>query len=198
MSFYPGEKMQKKITILFVVLFIACVNLFAQELYVPRKIQKAYKNGTRSADGKPGANYWQNTANYDIKMTLAPPNRNVSGTEEITYFNNSPNELDTLVFRLELNSHQPEAPRENPVSTDYLTDGVHIDEYAENGKVKVWKEQKGNTWQAIKLDQKLAPNSSVKLSFKWHYDLSDESNREGAIDPTTFFHRVFLSARRCL
>ena len=185
------KKMQKRITVLLVALFIFSANLFAQELYVPRKIQKAYKNGTRSADGKPGKNYWQNTANYDIKINLAPPNRTVSGTEEITYFNNSPNELDSLVFRLELNSHQPEAPRENPVSTDYLTDGVHIDEYAENGKVKEWKEEKGNTWQRIKLDKKLAPKSSVKLSFKWHYDVSTETNREGAIDATTFFLAYF-------
>ncbi|MGH7785053.1 MAG: M1 family peptidase, partial [Candidatus Binatia bacterium] len=31
------------------------------------------------------------------------------------------------------------------------------------------------------------PHDSVKLSLKWHYDVSVESGREGAIDPTTFF-----------
>jgi hypothetical protein len=29
-------------------------------LYVPRDIQQAYAKGTRSPDGRPGPNYWQN------------------------------------------------------------------------------------------------------------------------------------------
>ncbi len=182
--------MQKKIAVLIITL-LTCVNLFAQELYMPRNVSKAFNNDKRNANGKPGKNYWQNAANYDIKITVAPPNRTISGTEEITYFNNSPNELGSLVFRLELNSHQPESPREDAVSTDYLTSGVQIDEYAENGKTKKWQSQKGSTWQAVKLDQKLAPHSSVKLSFKWHYDVSVETNREGAIDKTTFFLAYF-------
>jgi hypothetical protein len=31
-------------------------------LYVPRDVQQAYAKGTRSPDGKPGPNYWQNHA----------------------------------------------------------------------------------------------------------------------------------------
>jgi hypothetical protein len=34
---------------------IALLQLHAQSLYMPRDIKKAYDNGTRSADGKPGA-----------------------------------------------------------------------------------------------------------------------------------------------
>ena len=172
------------------VLF-ACVNIYAQQLYMPRNVQRAFKNESRAADGKPGKNYWQNTARYNISVTVAPPNRTVTGTEEITYVNNSPVSIENIVFRLTLNSHAPEAPRESEVSADYLTTGVHIDEYRENGKVKDWKQETGNTWQSVKLDQKLASHDSVKISFKWHYEVSVESGREGALDSTSFFLAYF-------
>src|SRR3954454_1410258 len=101
---------------------------------MPRNVAQAYAKGTRSPDGRPGPKYWQNKAVYNISISVAPPNRAVTGSEDITYTNNSPDTLKTLIIRLELNSHQPEAPRDNLISTDYLTSGVHVDEYAENGK----------------------------------------------------------------
>ncbi|MEP7037214.1 MAG: M1 family metallopeptidase [Acidobacteriota bacterium] len=182
--------MRKNIVSVFFILF-ACVNIYAQQLYMPRNVQRAFRNETRAADGLPGKHYWQNTAHYNISISVAPPNRTVTGTEEITYTNNSPNALENIVFRLTLNSHSPEAPREEEISADYLTSGVHIDEYRENGKVKNWKQQTGSTWQAVKLDQKLTSKNSIKLSFKWHYDVSVKSGREGAIDTTTFFLAYF-------
>ncbi len=182
--------MKKTISLCFFVLF-ACVNIYAQQLYMPRNVQRAYANETRAADGSPGKNYWQNTARYNISISVAPPNRTVTGSEDIIYFNNSPNALEEIVFKLILNSHSPEAPREEGVPTEYLTSGVHIDEYSENGKVKAWTEGKGVTSQRVKLDRKLASHDSIKLSFKWHYDVSVQSGREGAIDPTTFFIAYF-------
>ena len=181
----------KKHIVLILLISCYCLNVAAQQLYMPRNVKKAYDAATRAPDGKPGKNYWQNKAVYNIGISVAPPNRTVTGTEEITYTNNSPNELANLVFRFTLNSHAPEAARENPISTDYLTTGVHIDEYTENGKVKPWPERKGATAQGMKLDQKLAPHTSIKLTFKWHVDMSVESGREGAIDPTTFFLAYF-------
>src|ERR1035437_4545470 len=109
----------------FLILFLTSINLSAQQLYMPRSVVKAYEKGTRSPDGRPGKNYWQNKGTYDIHIIVAPPNRTVAGSEEITYVNNSPDTLESIVFRLELNSHAPEAPREDTVTDDYLTSGVH-------------------------------------------------------------------------
>src|SRR5690349_20851015 len=105
------KEMKKNILVIFFVLF-AFANLYAQDLYMPRNVQRAFKNETRAADGNPGKNYWQNTANYNISINVAPPNKTVTGREEITYFNNSPNTIESIVFRLTQNSHRPEAPRE--------------------------------------------------------------------------------------
>jgi hypothetical protein len=83
----------------------------AQTLYIPRDVQKAYKKGTREADGKPGKNYWQNTGNYNISITVTPPDRTVKGTEQITYFNNSPDTLRQLNMKLIMNIHRLYYPR---------------------------------------------------------------------------------------
>ncbi len=128
--------MKKKIFSVFFALF-ACLNIYAQQqLYMPRNVKAAFANGTRAADGKPGANYWQNTARYNISINVAPPNRTVTGSEEITYKNNSPNALENIVFRLTLNSHAPNAPREDTVATEYLTSGVHIDDIGKTARSK--------------------------------------------------------------
>jgi hypothetical protein len=186
--FLPMTKRVMKQVCLILLSLLLPIPFFAQQLYVPRNVARAFKNGTRSADGKPGPNYWQNKATYNISINVAPPNRTVTGSEEIIYTNNSPNTLENVVFRLELNSHTPGAPREVPQTADYLTSGVHIDDYVENGTEKKWPISPYQlTSQRIKLDNKLAPHQSIKLSIKWHYDVSVESGREGAIDPTTFY-----------
>ncbi len=181
----------KKILFVALITIIGTVSVISQQLYMPRTVKKAFAAGTRSADGKPGPNYWQNKATYNITVAVAPPNRTVHGTEEITYVNNSPDTLRNLVFRLTMNGHSPQAARERSISADYVSTGVLIDEYTENGKAKAWRQQIAETAQGIRLDTPLAPHQLVKLTFKWHYDVSVESGREGAIDPSTFFLAYF-------
>lgn len=161
-------------------------------LYVPRNMQEAYNKGTRSTDGKPGKNYWQNTAHYDINVTVAPPDRNVKGTETITYFNNSSDTLKNLVIRLTLNIHKPGAARGRKASDDYLTQGMQVDAFTVNGAKQKWTERPYlNTWQGVKLPKALKPHDSVQLSFDWHYEISLESGREGMLDSTTYYLAYF-------
>ncbi|GAA0564872.1 M1 family metallopeptidase [Chitinophaga japonensis] len=164
----------------------------AQSLYIPRDVKQAYKKETRSPDGRPGKNYWQNYGRYDITITALPPNRNVKGTEEITYVNNSPDTLDRLVIKLFLNIHKPGAPRLRGAGKDYLTDGMQIDAFAVNGTTQKWPGGAGTfTAQAVMLPMPLLPHDSVKLSFAWHYPISLQSGREGMIDSTTWFLAYF-------
>ncbi|MVM38416.1 M1 family peptidase [Spirosoma sp. HMF3257] len=173
------------------VCLIAFGTAQAQSLYMPRNVKKAYQKGTRSMDGKPGNKYWQNFARYAITVSATPPNRTIQGTEEITYINNSPDTLTTLIYKLILNSHKAGAIRQAPASEDYLTSGIHIDKYAENGAAKPWRDAGLATSKQVVLNKPLMPRDSVKLSFDWHYDVSVESGREGALDSTTFFLAYF-------
>ena len=167
-------------------------NAQAQTLTMPRIVKQAYQKGTRALNGKPGPNYWQNTARYVINITATPPNRAIQGTETITYVNNSPDTLRNLVIKLILNVHAPGAVRRGgPASPDYLTSGMNIDRYTENGTVKKFADAKNRTWQSVTLTNPLMPHDSVRLAFDWHSDVSKISQREGALDSTTFFLAYF-------
>ena len=63
------------------------------------------KNGTdtRSASGQPGAKYWQNRADYSIAAILNDVTNEISGTETLTYTNNSPDKLAYLWLNVDQN-----------------------------------------------------------------------------------------------
>src|SRR5882724_6925042 len=94
---------------------------FSQSLYMPRDIRAAYKKETRSPDGRPGKNYWQNRGRYTITIDAMPPDRNIKGSEQTTYINNSPDTLKNTVIKLFINIHRPGAPRLRTANPDYLT-----------------------------------------------------------------------------
>jgi hypothetical protein len=161
-------------------------------LYMPRDIQRAYDNGTRSPDGRPSPKYWQNRARYDITVQAAPPARDIRGRETITYFNNSPDTLKQVVMRLIMNIHRPGAARDGDASPDYLTEGLVIDTLGINGEARPFPANQGlGTIQGVRLPRPLAPRDSVKFTVAWHFPISLESGREGRIDPTTFFLAYF-------
>tara|TARA_B100001142_G_scaffold172111_1_gene171639 strand:- start:9486 stop:11456 length:1971 start_codon:yes stop_codon:yes gene_type:complete len=58
---------------------------------------------TRSASGKPGHGYWQNSADYDIDVRLDTINDNISGSQIIRYTNNSPDELNFVWLHVDQN-----------------------------------------------------------------------------------------------
>lgn len=73
---------------------------FAPDFYPPSI------NEFRSANGEPGAKYWQNRASYQINATLDDVNDAISGSETITYTNNSPHNLPFLWLYLEENLYE--------------------------------------------------------------------------------------------
>jgi len=187
----------KKIAFILCLLIAGVTNLQAQSdstLYIPYNIQQAYKKGTRSKDGRPGKNYWQNHGNYHISIRVNPPDRTVHGSEQITYFNDSPDTLNKLVYSLILNHHKPGVDRQRSrgaAPKAFLTSGVHIDKYVVNGTKREWDSRRDGTWKAKKLAHPLDPGDSIHLAIDWHYNLSKKSGREGAIDSTTFYLAYF-------
>ncbi len=158
----------------------------AQELYMPRNIKKAYEKGTRDISGKPGKNYWQNKGVYDIKIKVNADTKIVSGSETISYSNNSPDELKTLAIRFVNNVHKPQSPRAGYVSKDYLSDGLTIKSLIINGEKYDLNSDFG-TVTSVKLNKALSANSKSEIKIDWEYPLSVESGREGQIDPNTFY-----------
>jgi hypothetical protein len=172
--------------LLFSFLFFAQYG-FSQELFMPRNIKQAYAKGTRSADGKPGKNYWQNHGKYTMELTVNADTKIVSGTETIVYQNNSNDTLKNLPIRFVNNLHKPSSPRGGAVSNDFLTDGLTITSLKVEGKVY---NEDGKSWGTVgnvKLKKPILPHSKITINIDWNYPLSKESGREGQIDDTTFF-----------
>lgn len=98
-----------------VVAVSSCIVASAQD--VPAKTTNKYnyveafapnfytKNGTdtRSASGQPGAKYWQNRADYQINVALNDKTNEFTGSETLTYTNNSPDKMDFLWMNVDQN-----------------------------------------------------------------------------------------------
>lgn len=173
--------------LLLVAFLFLAQNTFAQELYMPRNIKNAYAKGTRSLDGKPGKNYWQNHAKYTMEIAVDPKTKIVSGTETIVYENNSKDTLRNLPIRFVNNLHKPSSPRSGSVSNDFLSDGLTITSLKIADEVYKEDGRKWGTVGNIKMKKPVPPNSKVTINIEWNYPLSKESGREGQIDETTFF-----------
>ena len=62
-------------------------------------------NEYRSASGVPGPAYWQQKVDYNIRCNLDEKNLKLTGSETMTYHNNSPDVLNYLWFQLDENQH---------------------------------------------------------------------------------------------
>ncbi len=64
-------------------------------------------NEIRQADGAPGPRYWQQRADYQIKVTLDTTTARIDGTEQIRYTNRSPDTLRFVWMQLDQNLFRP-------------------------------------------------------------------------------------------
>ena len=60
-------------------------------------------NVYRTASGAPGHEYWQQKADYNMKIHLDDATQRIDGSETITYTNNSPDELRYVWLQLDQN-----------------------------------------------------------------------------------------------
>jgi hypothetical protein len=64
-------------------------------------------NMFRSGSGAPGAEYWQQRADYSIAATLDTTQQRITGTVTIRYANNSPDSLRFVWLQLDQNLYRP-------------------------------------------------------------------------------------------
>ena len=158
--------------------------LFAQDAYT--------KNGNefRSANGAPGAAYWQNRADYLLNAIIDTLINTLSATETIHYTNNSPVALSSVWLELAQDTYRDDA-RSNFYTATLRrlkwtnkghTDGYHFD--------KITIEYKGKTFQAdyiindtrmqIRLPQELSSKEKIDIHIKYNYSIPGNfGNRTG-------------------
>ncbi len=81
----------------------------ANNLFEQLGSQLPTPNTYRTASGAPGKEYWQQKADYEIKVELDDVKQRIIGSERITYINNSPDALNYLWLQLDQNNFNEEA-----------------------------------------------------------------------------------------
>ncbi|HET7115183.1 MAG TPA: M1 family metallopeptidase [Hanamia sp.] len=149
--------------------------LFAQNFFT--------KNGNefRSADGAPGAKYWQNRADYNLHATIDTVENTLIGTETISYTNNSPEALSSLWLQLDQNIYRKDARSNFYTSTLQRlkwTDKGHTDGYQfetvtieQKGKVIKADYIINDTRMQICLPNALSSKEKINIHIRYHYSI---------------------------
>ncbi|MBU6341578.1 MAG: peptidase [Bacteroidetes bacterium] len=178
-------------------LFLACLWIcqtsFAQELPIPRNFQKAFDSGTRSKNGQPGPNYWQNKALYDIKVAFSSRSRLVSGIVNIIYTNNSPDTLQEILFKLYPNLYKKGAQRLMPIDPADIGEGLSISAISVNGKPIAKNNYAINGVNMVVKSNSVAPGGTISFKIDYSYELNKGSHiRTGEVDPGAWFLAYFF------
>jgi hypothetical protein len=156
----------------------------------------ATPNEYRTASGAPGPKYWQQKADYDINVTLNEPNNLLTGSETVTYFNNSPNPLTYLWLQVDENIH-------NGSSDNNLNSTQKMSRSLTNGQLEAFDpktkfagygvnltkvtDAAGNalhyvvvqTMMRIDLPSALLPGQKYVFKIDWNYKINDKLTRGG-------------------
>ncbi len=161
--------------------------VFGQEKFAQLGEELPTPNEYRNAAGAPGHNYYQQKANYKIKVTLDDNQQTISGEETITYINNSPDRLDYLWIQLDQNVRAQNSDSKlinvermedfrsiSDVEKKLMEfDGGFKIESITNTSGKKMKYFINKTMMRVDLDKPLSSGSSVSFNIKWWYNIND-------------------------
>lgn len=159
-------------------------------------------NVYRTASGAPGHLYWQQKANYLIKVELNDDNQSIKGSETVTYVNNSPDQLTYLWIQLDQNnrSKDSDTPKvtESSISPQMglrQLDGIlwHSDDY--DIKISSIQDASGKplhvainkTMMRVDLPQPLKSGESFQFSVDWSFNIHDRVGFIGGRPGYEFF-----------
>ncbi|TKC10932.1 M1 family metallopeptidase [Pedobacter polaris] len=175
-----------------VLAFSTAINAKAQ-LPVETVFQKAYQKGTRDINGAPGKNYWQNTANYNIKVDFNPETRLLKGTVEIQYTNNSPDVLEEIWFKLYPNLYKKGVPRKSKFNERDLGEGVKITSVLLNNQLKDTSSLVIDGTNMHTKIPALSPGKTINFKIEYSYTLNKGSHqRTGQVDEGAHFIAYFF------
>jgi len=161
-------------------------------------------NMYRSGSGEPGPEYWQQQADYKIKVELEDATQSIKGSETITYTNNSPNDILFLWIQLDQNRFDNESEEVNTLNFSlespyswYLLNGMLSGLASEGGytisnvKDAQGKELKhviNKTMMRIDLPTPLkAKGGKVTFSMDWNYKVVDGAGGLGSRSGYEYF-----------
>lgn len=146
-------------------------------------------NEYRTGSGAPGPKYWQQKADYVISVELHEATNSITGTETITYTNNSPDVLKYLWLQLDQNilsddntlgSSTTGVVKDSADAKSYAAD---VSDFKAGFTIKTIKETNGkslpytinNTMMRIDLPQPLRSGEKYSFGVEWSFNIVDRS-----------------------
>ncbi|MFB6247154.1 MAG: M1 family metallopeptidase [Salinibacter sp.] len=146
----------------------------------------------RAADGRPGDQYWQNEADYQIDVALDTAANRLSGTQTITYTNNAPEALERLWVQLEQNYFRPDSRGARVVPSDARFSGffegagytLSSVEITRNGQTSQPDYSVQGTRLLVPLAEPLAAGGgTLELTIEWSFQIPEfGADRHGILD----------------
>ena len=156
-------------------------------------------NEYRTGSGAPGPDYWQQQADYKIAVRLDDENQRVSGSETITYTNNSPTSLRYLWVQLDQNVRKPDAVRTKVngnqrisgraskvsgaflqrTSGDFGYEGGFNLESVTGTDGQPLQHFVNNTMMKVTLPKPLGTGESFSFNIAWWYNVNDRATMGG-------------------
>lgn len=151
-------------------------------------------NSYRSASGAPGHEYWKQKADYDIKVELDDEKRALTGSEVITYTNNSPDELGYLWLQVDANIFKPNSDTKLSATSEIGETesyqkiiGLINNDFPGGFTIKSVKDRSGNalhyvinkTMMRVDLPTPLKPKSSFSFSVDWFNYVNEVAKQGG-------------------
>jgi hypothetical protein len=146
-------------------------------------------NAYRTASGAPGHAYWQQQVDYIIDVTLDDERRHITGSETITYHNNSPDSLSYLWVQLDPNIFSPishsassaTAPSLASTSFDSMAGLLAKSRFDGTMDITAVRGDDGepldhtavDTMMRIDLPEQLRPGARTELRIDWNYAIND-------------------------
>ena len=146
-------------------------------------------NEYRSGSGAPGPRYWQQKADYTISVTLNDDNQSITGQEQITYHNNSPDVLRYLWLQLDQNIIAEDNTL-NATDTDEVVDSAaaksfatKVSDFKGGYNITSVKETSGkplqyfinNTMMRVALPVPLKSGEKFSFNIDWSYNIVDRN-----------------------
>jgi hypothetical protein len=192
------ESMMKRFLLLPAMAFALCMNIQAQENTDVNKFRQLGTelpdaNNYRTASGAPGHDYWQQQADYDMKITLDDANQRVYGEETVTYTNNSPDELRYIWMQLDQNKRDLDSDsykiRGSSIdNTKSIKDVMEMEPWFDGGfKMDYVQDASGKdlthvinkTMMRIDLPNVLKSGGKFVFKIKWWYNINDRMKLGG-------------------
>jgi hypothetical protein len=153
-------------------------------------------NEYRNASGAPGYKYWQQQADYDIKVALNDDNQSVEGSERITYYNHSPEPLTYLWLQLDQNMRAQDSStpkieqsqvRDSLAARVFQKYVMYENDFDGGFKIGSVKDENGKpleylinkTMMKVNLPQPLNPGENFSFHVDWSYNINDRMQDGG-------------------